>query len=176
MEQAGQDVAGLMLSAVRGTARVSAGLYALMLLRLAGAAGVTSPSARRMLVIFVANHTVHFGFVYGLGSATGFANIAERGGWLPASIGGVAFYVGVAWIWFGRLAPRHESSALPRHRTWTLIPLLLIWAAFAHAYVTRMTEHWLFVALAILLAAALGTFSVSEWQRRRADRRVADRR
>ncbi|ANM28621.1 hypothetical protein ABI59_01795 [Acidobacteria bacterium Mor1] len=138
--------------ATRVTARISATLFALHLI-LRGLAYLRPGNfdvrrrIRGTLGLFTLAHTIHFCCVLTLARVTQGANIHARGGWVPVLVTATAFY--------GSLMYLYARDDLYKRPT-TFGVLVILWLAFAQAYLLRIARSPLFAALSLLLIAALG--------------------
>ena len=149
---------------VRVTARVSAVVFATSLLAAArrlGADDAGVSAVRRAdlaaFAVFIAMHTIHFAAVALLAVVTAGQTIRDAGGYTATAVGGLAFYAACAAVVRAkaRLGIGWTSVAERRTEVWTSTG---VWLIFFQAYVLRLGQSLLFVAMAIGLAAALGRF------------------
>jgi hypothetical protein len=150
----------LLVLAVRWTARVSAGLFASALLAftIERARGWRPRSSLAVLVSFLVVHTIHFGVVLALASATLGENIRRRGGWVPMALVGVLFYLASlallrAWYRQARGLPLGRAGQLGTQAGVPLVGLI-----FFQAYATRARSSVGFALFAALLVFAVAAY------------------
>ena len=152
----------------RVTARVSAIVFVGYLATHAGRRlldGAIGPRlgtvARRVFTAFVLAHTVHFTAVAALTVVTRGANIGVRGDWIPVTAIGVLFYIGVLAIWRAERAMTRQIR-VARSLWWLRVAgVTFIWVAFAQAYVLRLKESPLFLALGVALVLSFAGWIAS---------------
>jgi hypothetical protein len=141
---------------VRVTARISATLFAASLV--VACARIRDNRFRSAdLGVFgalVVSHTIHFFCVGLLAIATSGGNIRTRGGWMANVVIAALFYTGCIVILRAKRRPTPAWPTVRARRTevWVLAAIGL---AFAQAYIIRLTESWLFAALAVWLLGSL---------------------
>ena len=149
MEQA------LIETIVRSTVRISALAFAVSL-TLFAAAGAHRRRwvfhAVRVFAAFIVAHTIHFGAVVWLATATASANIDARGGWALMITVAVLFYAAA----FAILRTWREIAAgrQPTAPAWfgSRLGVLFIAAVFLNSYLARaerMPIYWLAVTAMI---------------------------
>ena len=163
MAAAGAD---LLIALVRLTARASAVIFVAALV--AGAAELlASPSSSfwrrgagwKLLGALIVSHTIHFAFVAALVIETHGQNVANRGGWILASIVGVLFYIlSVGALLLRRVPP---ASRTIRNLAGDTVFSVFVGLAFLQTYLGRLAKSPLFALMVALLGGALLVYIIA---------------
>jgi hypothetical protein len=153
---------------VRVTARVSAGVFAAMLVvsarRLSAGGTLDQPRYRRAdlacFALFLVAHSIHFAAVGGLAFASAGQNIRDAGGYAATAVVAIAFYVacGAVLRAKARTTARWTTTRERRVEVWTSG---VLWIVFVQAYALRFVQSWLFAVLALVLTGSLALFAAA---------------